>query len=146
MAHDDRISLLVLDAQRRIGRLAERDHGLSLKAISLDTGIPYNTVRSYFGQSEEVPLSVMPVPAMLKCVGVIPDELLSQLFEPVRRCLVPTNGDGDPDYDAIGQHALDLGATVAQSRNPNSPGGTNIVPIERDAIQQKLARVSGRAA
>ena len=144
MARDNRIMALVKDAQKRVFRLAERDYGLTLKAISLDSGIPYNTIRNYAGNNGEQ--CAMSVPALLMLVDVIPDDLLSQLLDPVRRALVPVNSEGEPDYDAIGQHALDLGMTVAQARSQNSPGGTNIVPIERNAIDAKLARVSGRAA
>jgi hypothetical protein len=143
MACDDRITLLTLDAQKRVFRLAERNHGLRLKTISLDSGIPYNTIRSYSHDT------IMPLPAFLKLVDIIPDELLSQLLDPVKRCLAPTTDDGDPDLDALGQESLDLGATIAQSRSPNSPGGTNIVPIERAQILMKVARVAkkaGRAA
>lgn len=145
MAHDDRIVSLVLDAQRRIGRLAERDYGLSLKAISLDTGIPYPSVRSYLGQGD-VKLAVMPVPVMLKLVGVIPDDLLSQLLDPVKRCIVRTDDSDEPDYDAIGQGALELAGEVQKSRRPDSPGGTNIVPIEKQAINAKRARLLGEKA
>lgn len=144
MAHDDRISFLVLEAQQRVFRLAERNHGLRLKTISLDSGIPYNTIRNYsHGEA------VMPLPAFLKLVDVIPDDLLSQLLDPVHRCLAPTTVDGEPDLDALGQDALDLGATVGQSRSPHSPGGTNIVPMERAQIiakASKLAAKAGRAA
>jgi hypothetical protein len=139
MAHDDRISLLTLEAQRRVFRLAERNHGLTFKAIHLDSGIPYNTIRSYASGE-----AMMPVSALNKLTDVIPDELLSQLTEPGKRSLV-RNDDGDePDYDAIGQGALELAGEVAKSRRPDSPGGTNIVPIEKEAINSKLAPLARR--
>jgi hypothetical protein len=139
MACDDRISLLTLEAQQRVFRLAERNHGLKLKTISLDSGIPYNTIRSYsHGEA------VMPLPAFLKLVDVIPDELLSQLLDPVKRCIVRAEEGDEPDYDAIGQGALELAGEVQKSRRPDSPGGTNIVPIEKQAIHSKLAPLVGR--
>lgn len=141
MAADDRITLLVREAQRRIFRLAERDQGLSLKAINLDSGIPYNTIRSYASGE-----AVMPVPAMLKLVGVIPDELLSQLLDPVKRCLMPTDTGDDPDLDALGEDAAAVEAEVRRARKPDSPGGTNIVPIERSAIIGKARSFARKVA
>lgn len=139
MAHDDRISLLTLEAQKRVFRLAERNHGLHLKTIHLDSGIPYNTIRSYAAGE-----AMMPVSALNKLCDVIPDELLSQLTGPGKRCLVPTEEGDEPDYDAIGQGALELAGEVQRSRRPDSPGGSNIVPIEKDAIKAKLAPLVGR--
>lgn len=141
MASDDRISLLVREAQKRIFRLAERDHGLSFKALSLDSGIPYNSIRGYASGE-----TIMAIPALLKLVGVIPDELLSQLLDPVKRCIVRTDEGDEPDYDAIGQGALELAGEVQKSRRPDSPGGTNIVPIEKEAINSKRAQLLGEKA
>jgi hypothetical protein len=140
MASDDRISFLVLEAQKRIFRLAERNHGLKLKTISLDSGIPYNSIRGYAAGE-----TVLPVPAMLKLVDVVPDELLSQLLEPVQRCLMPTDNGGDHDLDALGEDADAVATEVRRARRPDSPGGTNIHPIERSAIIAKASKFTGRA-
>lgn len=140
MATDDRISLLVRDAQKRIFRLSERDHGLSLKAIGLDSGIAYNTVRTYASGE-----SIMPVTAVLRLTGVIPDELLSHLFEPVGRHIAENGPDGETDLDALGEDADAVATEVRRSRHPNSPGGTNIVPIERQAIMGKVHKLRRRA-
>jgi hypothetical protein len=84
----DRLTDMVLAAQTRIFRLAERDYGLSLKAISVESGIPYNTIRSYNGHNG-APVA-MPLTALLKLVGVIPDDLLSHLLDPVDRRIADT--------------------------------------------------------
>jgi hypothetical protein len=146
MPRENSILEQTLQTQRRIGRLIQHNHGMSFKYAAAESGIPYSTFCSYFSQEKDIRLAELPMSNFVRLVGVIPDELLSHLLDPVRRALVPVNSEGDPDYDAIGQHALDLGMTVAQSRSPSSPGGTNIVPIERNAIDAKLARVTGRAA
>lgn len=136
MAADDRISLQVRDAQRRIFRLAERNHGLTLKAIGLDSGIAYNTVRTYASGE-----CIMPITAVLRLVGVIPDELLSHLTEPVGRHIAENGDDDGIDLDALGEDADAVATEVRRARHPNSPGGTNIVPIERQAIVGKVRKL-----
>lgn len=138
MAHDDRITLLVLEAQQRIFRLSERDHGLSIKAISLDSGIPYNTLRSYASGA-----AVMAIPAMLKLVGIIPDALLSHLTDPVGKHLA-SNSTDDGDHDTLASNCIDFAAKASRARHPQSPGGVEIVDSEdkelRDCRQQLRAR------
>jgi hypothetical protein len=80
MAHD-RLAQKVLEAQERAFRLAFRDYGLTLAQISRDSNIGYNSIRAYAGNNGEQ--QMMPVSALLKLVGVIPDDLLSHLLEPV---------------------------------------------------------------
>jgi hypothetical protein len=136
---NDRITWLVLEAQQRIFRLAERDHGLSLKAVSLDSGIPYNTVRSYAGGH-----AVMPVPAMLKLIGVVPDTLLSHLLDPVQRCIVPAQPD-DGDHDTLASNCIDFASEHARARHPNSPAGVEIAPCEDSTLRAKRTQLRARA-
>jgi hypothetical protein len=51
----------------------------------------------------------------------------------------------DPDFDALGLEANGLAGEVAQARSPQSPGGTNIVPIEKQAIRERAQRVVSKA-
>lgn len=139
MATDDRITFLVLEAQQRIFRLAERDHGLSLKALSLDSGMPYNTIRSYAGGA-----SVMPVPALLKLVGVIPDELLSQMLEPVRRHLAENDSD-DGDHDTLASNCIEFVGKHSRARHPASPAGTDIAPCEDKDLRETRQQLRARA-
>jgi hypothetical protein len=139
MAHDDRISFLVLEAQRRIFRLAERDHGLCLKAVSMDSGIPYNSIRGYAaGQT------VLPVPALLKLIGVIPDALLSHLFAPVSRHLSEDVPD-DGDHDTLASNCIDFASKHARARHPQSPGGVEIVPVEDTELRATRRELRARA-
>jgi hypothetical protein len=133
MAHDCRISFLVLEAQKRIFRLAERNHGLRLKTISLDSGIPYNSVRGYAAGD-----TIMPVPALLKLVTVIPDYLLSHLLDPVGKCLADSEGD-DGDHDSLATNCIDFTAAHAAARHPNSPKGVDIAPCEDKDLRAKRA-------
>jgi hypothetical protein len=135
MANDDRISFLVLEAQRRIFRLAERNHGLKLKTISLDSGIPYNSVRGYASGE-----TVMAIPAMLKLVGVIPDDLLSHLVEPVGKQLVDSEGD-DGDHDTLASNCVQFIGTHGRARHPNSPAGVDIADCEEKALRAGRAKL-----
>lgn len=141
MASGDRITAEVLKAQNRIFRLAQRDHGLTLKAISIDSGIPYNTIRCYAGNNAEQ--SVMSVPALIKLIGVIPDELLSQILGPADRHLERDEEDEDSEYDDLADHGDNLARLVRQARHPQSPGGTEIIATEEEQIK-RAARGYGR--
>ena len=140
MANGDRITAEVLKAQNRIFRLAQRDHGLTLKAISIDSGIPYNTIRCYAGNNAEQ--SVMSIPALIKLIGVIPDDLLSQLLELGDRHL-EKDEDEDSEYDDLADHGDNLARLVRQARHPASPGGTEIIAVEEEQIK-RAARGYGR--
>lgn len=139
MAHDDRISFLVLEAQKRIFRLAERNHGLKLKAIGMDSGIPYNTVRNYANGE-----GVMPVPALLKLVGVIPDYLLSYLLDPVGKQIVDSEGE-EGDHDSLNANCIDFASAHARARHPESPEGVNIAPCEDRELRAKRAKLRSAA-
>ena len=132
----------ILNAQARIFRLAERDHGLTLKAISLDSGIPYNTLRTYKGHNGAQ--AMMPVSALCRLVGVIPDELLSHMFDPVNRQIVHDDDDGC--LDRLGDDADSVATEVRRARSPNSPGGTDIVDIEEARIRAKALRLARKVA
>jgi hypothetical protein len=117
----------ILQAQARIFRFALRDHGLCLKAISIDSGIKYETLRSYAGNKEET--AMMPISALCKLVGVIPDELLSQLLEPVNRALVE-NDPQSGDHDTLAGNCIDFASRAVRYRHPDSEAGVDISPNE----------------
>ncbi len=144
MATNDRIRSETIRCQQRIGRLAQRDYGLTLKMLSLDSGIPYPTIRNYFGQGDQE-LSELPVSALVKLIGVIPDELLSQLFDPADRHLAK-NADDDACYDTLGDKADNVARLVRQARSPTSPGGTEIIAVEESGIKRAAQTLGTRAA
>lgn len=143
MANGDRIAAQTVETQRRIGRLAARDHGLTIKQISMDSGIPYNTARSYFSQAKDFPLSELPISAFVKLCGVIPDELLSQLLAPGDRHIEPDEEDEDTEFDDLAERASEVERTVRKARRPDSPGGTEIIAVEEQEIRQ-VSRGLGR--
>lgn len=142
MAHDCEVAQRMLAAQARVFRVAERDFALTLKAISLDTGIPYNTVRSYAGHNGAP--TMMPVSALAKLMGVIPDTLLSHLFDPVGKAIVDCTSD-DGDHDTLGIDCGNIVGLVSRARHPNSPAGVDISDCEDKVIRLARAQLRARA-
>ena len=139
---NDRLTELTLEAQADMFRLAERDHGLCTKAISSKSNIPYNTLRSYKGSGCE-PV-VMPVTAVNKLVGIIPDYLLSYVFNATGRCIVPQQPD-EGDHDTFAGNCIDIAAATARARHPGSPGGVEIVDCEDRELRARRENLRRRA-
>lgn len=132
MADESKISHCTKETQERIFRLALRE-GLTLKAISLDSGIPYSTLRSYAGNNGET--AEMPVSALRKLAGIVPDELLSLLLPDGRAIVqVPDEIDHDEIADAF------AGYLKAKNdfHHPESEAGRDIGPNERAALDAKV--------
>jgi hypothetical protein len=140
MALEDKITRETLDGQRRLFRLAERDHDLCLKRISLDSGIPYTTIRTYAAGE-----AMMPVAAINRLADIVPDKLLSHLFTVSGKHLIDVDNDPDHDLDELADEADEVARDVRRARRPDSPGGHNIVPIEREQIVGKAKRLGARA-
>ena len=141
MASDSDISHCTKSTQERIFRIAQRE-GLTLKAISLDSGIPYSTLRSYAGNNGET--AEMPVSALYKLVGVIPDELLSLLLPEGRAIVsVPAN----LDHDEIAEAVQDYLHAKHAAHHPESPAGRDIADCERELLDAKVVQLPlGRVA
>lgn len=141
MASNCDIVQLIKSTQERIFRLAQRDHGLTLKAISLDSGIPYSTIRSYAGHNGEP--AEMPVSALRKLVGVIPNELLSLLL-PEAECIVSV--PAGVDHDDFAGHCRDYLKLKDAAHHPESELGREIGPSEDKALTGKVVAITARAA
>lgn len=126
--------------QERIFRIAQR-RGLTLKAISLDAGIPYNTLRSYAGSGCET--AEMPVGALRKLIGVIPDDLLSLLL-PDGRSIVQV--PEDIDHDEIARWAETFAARKLAAHRADSPMGPEIAPCEDKDLRGIVVSFPGSAA
>lgn len=124
---------IILEAQERVFRLAKRDHGLTLKAIHLDSGIDYDSLCNYARGETQMPLGVL-----CALIGVIPDELLSLLLPEGRAIVtVPDN----IDHDEIAPVLLDYLRTKEEAHHPESPAGRDIAPCEDNVLRGKFARV-----
>lgn len=126
-------------------RLAARDHGLDRSAIHLETGIPKGTLKSWgCTTSDKVLFAVIPLTGLRQLVRVIPDELTSLLFSGTDKHVATDPGD-EGDLDELAEAASELVGEHVRARSPSSPGGTNIVPIEREKIKEKGRAVCAKA-
>lgn len=138
MSHDSNIAERQKQAQERVFRLAQRDHGLSLKAISLDSGIGYTTVQSY-AKGE----AVMSIAALFKLIGIVPDELLSLLLPDGRQIVCAPE---DIDHDALCDLATDYVHAKSAAHREDSEAGVRIGPNEGKMLVGKAVQLRAVAA
>lgn len=132
------ITQAVEAGQLAMFRLAERDHGLSLKILALDTGIPFGTLRSYAQGA------TMPVTALVKLSKVIPNELTSLMLDPGGKVLADAEPE-ETDIDDLARAAVDILQRYVTARHPESPGGIRIVHNEVADIKMAAAGLQDRA-
>ena len=131
----------IISRQERMLRLAERDHGLTLAVLFAETGISKATLSSWKKGT------AMPAYALALLAEVIPDELVSLLFEPVGRCVV-TCEHGNGDLDALAKESAGYNVEYLDARSPSSDGGVELTPRERAHLQDRARRIAsvGRRA
>ncbi len=132
------ITQAVEAGQLAMFRLAERNHGLSLKILSLESGIPHGTLRSYAQGT------AMPVSALVKLSGVIPNELISFMLDPGGKVLADAEQD-ETDIDDLARAAVDILQRYVSARHPDGPGGIRIVHSEVSDIKMAAAGLQDRA-
>ena len=133
MGHEDKIVSRQKAEQERVFRLAQRDYDLTLKAISLDSGLGYTTVQSY-AKGE----AVMSIAGLFKLIGVVPNELLSLLL-PDGQSIVTV--PEQIDHDELDQIMRDYVDTKAAAHHPDSEAGREIGPNEDNVLRGKFAAV-----
>jgi hypothetical protein len=132
-SHVDNIVARQKTEQERVFRLAQRDHSLTLKAISLDSGIGYTTIQSY-AKGE----AVMSIASLFKLIGVIPDELLSLLL-PEGRVIV--QAPAEINHDEIAPAMRDYLKCKDDAHHPDSEAGREIGTGEDNVLRVKFAKV-----
>lgn len=132
MPLDPKIIRNVKAAQERVFRLAARDHGLTLKAIHLDSGIDYDSLRRYASGENQ-----MPVGALYALVGVIPAELLSLLLPDEHVIVRVPEGIDFDEFSAACREFVDA---KEAAHHPESEAGREIGPTENVVLLGKAAR------
>lgn len=84
----------------------------------------------------------MPVSAMRKLVGVIPDELLSLLL-PDGRCIVQISPYAD--YDEFAEGCREFNAEKDRAHHPESPAGREISDCEAHRLRSKIVHMTLRS-
>ena len=118
-------------------RLAERDYGLTRRVLHLETGIPAETLKSWAHGT------VIPLTGLRKLLRAIPDELTSLLLVGTGKVITGDGSDGD--MDALVAATADFQAHYVAARSDKSPGGPTIIPMERERLKEKAARVCARS-
>lgn len=132
MCRDDDISERQKAAQERIFRLAQRDYGLTIKAISLDSKLHHNTISDYANGR-----SVMSIASLFRLIGIIPDELLSLLLPEGRQIV---QAPDDIDHEWLCDKAREYVDAKVKAHREDSPAGPNICPFnERPDPDAKAA-------
>lgn len=132
---------IMRDRQRTIRRQLD-DRGLSLKAVSFDSGIPYSTLCSYFpgqerGAFEKQPAE-MPSGAVYSLCGAIPDDLLNLLLpEGFAIVRVPAG----IDYDEVSSVCREFIDAKERAHHPESELGRDIGPTEHQTLSAKVVRL-----
>jgi hypothetical protein len=128
--------------QGELFRLAERDYGLTISALAVETGIPEKTLASY-NHSNIFARAKMPLWVFVRLCGVIPDDVTSIMVEPAGKCIKSTGTE--PDLDELATEAGDYAHEYSKARHPASPGGTAIVHSEAATLHDIRRRIVGRA-
>lgn len=134
-------STIMRERQRTIRRELDR-RGISLKAVSFDSGIPYSTLYSYFpgnerGTEEKQPAE-LPIGAFYALQGAIPDDLLNLLLKDGYAIVrVPVG----IDYDDVSSGCREYLDAKERAHHPESEEGREIGPTEKAELGAKVVRL-----
>lgn len=133
MSNDPAERDIAIRAQQRMFRLAERDYQLDRRALSLETGIPYPTLKSWANDT------IISLTGLRKLVKVIPDELTSLLFAGTGKH-IGEDEVSDGDLDALG---CETAGFVSEYVRAKSDGV--VTPIERANLKERAGRIAAHA-
>jgi hypothetical protein len=113
-------------------------YGLTFKRVQLASGIPPSTLRTYTEGKAEMPLS-----ALYRLVGIVPDELLSMLLPDGRLIVRMPEGI---DHDAIAEWSEKYNAKKLAAHRKDSECEEMIGPTEHDELTGIVLEFPGVAA
>jgi hypothetical protein len=137
-------SRIVKDRQHAIRREMDR-RGISLKAASMDSGIPYPTFASYFPADQHADPAQIPGGAIYAIVAgnALPLDLVSLLMPDGVQVVRASEG---MDHDEIEDLCRDYVATKAKAHHVDSPAGRDLAPCEIDALNVAYLPLRGKVA
>lgn len=124
------------DIRREIDRRA-----IALKAVAFDSGIPYETLLTYFPNPEGARKpAMMPMSAVYSILEkkALPADLVSLLL-PVGWLLV--NVPEEVDHDEVEHACRDYLAEKGLAHRTDSPAGRDIAACEDNRLRTKAARL-----
>jgi len=132
------VSTIIRQRQASVRRELDR-RGISLKALSFDSGIPYPTLLSYFPrEGSEKPAAAIPMAAVYALCGHAPADLLSLLlpdgFQIVR-------ASEEIDHDTLAEIAGQYCVEMRKATHPESPGGREISECEDRSLRSAAAKL-----
>jgi hypothetical protein len=133
MANNCKAQQNFVSLQADLFRLAARDHGLTIKRLSLLADIPATTMQTWASGT------VMPAWAMVELARFIPDDLMSLMLEPAGR-FVGTLETVDHDLDALGCEAAGFVAEYVAAKADGK-----VTPIERARLGDKARGMAAAA-
>lgn len=139
MRDEDKI---VRASQLTIRRELDR-RGISLKALSFDSGIGYSTLVSYFpGEKNREPATISGAAIFALC-GVLPADLISLIlpdgFQIVR-------APETIDHDELCTLANEYVSTKNRAHHPDSEAGRDLGQNEKSSLDGIVVQLAARAA
>lgn len=135
---------IIRSRQRAIRREIDR-RNIALKVVSLDSGIPYDTLLTYFPlQGSREPAQIPGGAVFALCAGeALPADILS-LLVPAGWQIVraPESIDHDALCELVGEYI----AKKHAAHHPESEMGREIGPVEQAALDQTVVQIKAMAA
>lgn len=125
-------------AQERMFRLAERDFGLSIKALHFETKIPKTTLQ---GWKDGTTMPAWALGALGK--AGVPDHLLSLCLNGFGKH-VGTNDHDDGAFHEAATEANGFAVEYLTATSPESEGGTAITPREAAKLGEKAMKAGAK--
>lgn len=125
-------SSIIRERQSVIRRELDR-RLISMKAISMDSGIPYATLLTYFPQDRNKDAVQIPGGAIWSLVDgkAMPGDLLSMLLPDGFQIIEASE---DIDHDKVAQIAHDYLQAKSAAHHPDSPGGRELSDCEKVSL------------
>lgn len=136
---------VVIIRERQLGIRREIDRrGIALKLVAADSGIPYETLLTYFPQEGSRDPAQIPGGAIYALCegGALPADLLSLLLPNGWQVVRVPEGI---DHDKVAELAADYIAAKNAFHHPDSEAGRDIGPSENDKLSAKVVALKAAA-